>query len=78
MISIRFLSSLIEFCAAIFMYHYNDIEIAIRINAILGLIGPFILVIVTFLGLIELSHELNFKKLILICMGVLLILWGTK
>ena len=78
MISMRLLSSFIEFSAAFLMYHLNDIESAIRINAVLGLVGPIILVIVTFLGLIELSHELDFKKMILICLGVLLILWGTS
>jgi len=78
MISMRLLSSFIEFSAALLMLYLKNIESAIRINAALGLVGPFILIIVTFLGLIEISDQLNFKNLILICLGVLLILLGTR
>ena len=78
MISMRLLSSFIEFSAALLMLYLKNIESAIRINAVLGLVGPFILIIVTFLGLIEISDQLNFKNLILICLGVLLILLGTR
>ena len=78
MISIRLLSSFIEFSAAMLMLYLKSVESAIRINAILGLIGPLILIIVTFLGLVEISHQLNFKKLLLICLGVLFILLGTR
>ena len=78
MISIRLLSSFIELSAAILMFYLNNVESAIRINAVLGLIGPIILIVVTFLGLIEISHDLSFKKLLLICLGVILILLGTR
>ncbi len=77
MISMRIISSLIELSAAFLMYHFNRIDTAIRINAILGLIGPLILIIVTFLGLLGISHQINIKNFLLIVTGVILILLGT-
>lgn len=78
MILIRILSSFIELSAAFLMFHFKNVETAIRINAILGLIGPIILIIVTFLGLIELRSELSMKNIILIGLGVSLIILGTR
>ena len=77
MISIRIMSAIIELTAALLMYHFGHIKTAIRINAILGIIGPIILILVTFLGLIEISHNISFKKTILIALGVLLIILGS-
>lgn len=77
MITLRILSGLIELTAACLMYYFNKVETAIRINAVLGIVGPVILIIVTFLGLIEISHQLTLKKLFLIFLGVCLIFAGT-
>ncbi len=78
MIMIRILSSLIEFSAAILMYFFNDVRAAIRINAILGIIGPIILIIVTFLGLVGIREQVNIKNLLLIFTGICFILLGTS
>ncbi|MDI3548041.1 MAG: hypothetical protein PWR10_1693 [Halanaerobiales bacterium] len=78
MIFIRVISSLIELSAAYLMYYFKSIETAIRINAILGLIGPMILILVTFIGLVGISSQLSLKNLILIALGVSLILLGTR
>lgn len=78
MIIIRMISSLIELTAAYLMYYFNSIETAIRINAILGLIGPLILMFVTFIGLIGVTDQLNLNKLLLISLGVILIFIGTR
>ncbi|MFW6278861.1 MAG: DUF2619 domain-containing protein [Bacillota bacterium] len=77
MIIIRIISSIIELTAAFLMYFFDNIETAIRINAILGIVGPVILILVTFLGLIEISHQLSIKKMILIFVGVSLIFLAT-
>lgn len=77
MISIRIISSIIEMCAAYLMFHFKSITTAIRINAILGLIGPVILMMVTFLGLIGISNQLSLVRIIIIGLGVCLILIGT-
>lgn len=78
MISIRILSSMIELTAAYFMHYFNNVKIAIRINAILGFIGPLILITVTFLGLANISYRLPLWKIIMTATGVILILFGTK
>ncbi len=77
MVFMRILSGLIELSSALLMYHYNDVRIAIRINAILGLVGPIILIIVTTLGLIEIREQINYSNLLLIFIGVFLILIAT-
>lgn len=78
MIFIRLLSSMIELGAACLMYYFRSIDTAIRINAFLGLLGPIILILVTFIGLVGISSEINIKNLILIATGVILILIGTR
>ncbi len=78
MIIIRIFSSLIELTAAYFMFYFKSVETAIRINALLGLIGPIILMVVTFIGLIGISSQLNLKNIVLITMGVFLIFLGTR
>ncbi|MFP4660828.1 MAG: DUF2619 domain-containing protein [Halanaerobiales bacterium] len=78
MILLRVLSSMIEMGAACLMFYFKNIETAIRINALLGLFGPLILILVTFIGLVGISTELNIKNLLLIATGVILILIGTR
>ncbi|MFW6022080.1 MAG: YqhV family protein [Halanaerobiaceae bacterium] len=78
MIFIRILSSLIELSAAFLMYHFKSIDTAIRINAVLGFVGPIILILVTFIGLVGISSTIDFKNLLLIAAGVTLILLGTR
>lgn len=78
MIIIRLFSSALEFTAAMLMYYLGSLERAIQINALLGLCGPVILMTVTFLGVAGLRTELDLKKIIFICAGVGLILYGTR
>jgi len=77
MVFMRILSGLIELSAALLMHYFNNVSTAIRINAILGLIGPIILIIVTSLGLIEIREQINYFNLLLIFIGVSLILIAT-
>jgi hypothetical protein len=76
MAGLRFLSASIEFTAAILMLVFNDVKKAIAINAILAVVGPIILVLTMTVGLISLTDELSFSKLLLIGAGVCLILFG--
>ncbi len=78
MICLRLTSSFIELIAAYLMFYFRSIETAIRINAILGLVGPVVLVLVTFIGLIGISNQLNINNILLIALGILLILFGTR
>ncbi|NLJ83919.1 MAG: YqhV family protein [Halanaerobiaceae bacterium] len=78
MIFLRLLSSLMEMGAAFLMYYFKNVATAIKINAILGLVGPLILLLVTFVGLVEIRDRLELKNLLLIAAGVILILIGTR
>lgn len=74
---VRFISSLIELTAAILFLKFQDIKIALRINAFLGLVGPLIFLVVSFLGIFNLIDRLPLKKLIFIFLGIIFILIGT-
>jgi hypothetical protein len=78
MAMIRFLSASVEITAAILMLRYNRVETALRINGVLGLVGPAILLVVTTLGVVGLSARLSAAKIALIFMGVYLILFGSR
>ena len=78
MVLLRIISSLIELSAAGLMYYFKSIETAIRINALLGLVGPLILILVSFLGLVGICNQLSLKNIILIGTGVILIILGTR
>ncbi len=74
---VRFISASIEFTAAMLILRLGRVEPALRVNAVLGLIGPTILVLVTGLGIVGLAGKVSPGKLSLIFFGVLLILAGT-
>ncbi|MCL0052200.1 YqhV family protein [Peptococcaceae bacterium] len=73
----RFLSSMIELSAALLMLKFNRVETALQINALLALIGPIILFIVTFLGIIGVSRKLSLVNMLYILAGVVLIFIGV-
>lgn len=70
---IRLLSGLIEISAASLMVYFNKIETAFKINAVLAIVGPLVLITVTSLGLIGLADKINIKQLVMIFCGVALI-----
>lgn len=76
--AVRILSGSIEIIAALLMFHFKTVEAAFKINAILALVGPTALIVVTSLGLIGLADQLPITKFLLIFMGVFLIFFGLK
>jgi putative exporter of polyketide antibiotics len=70
MVALRLLSGSIEIIAAYFMFRYNQIEKALLINSGLALVGPFILITTTTVGLVGIADRLSFGKLAWIFMGV--------
>lgn len=76
MAGLRFLSAFIELTAAVLMLLSNDVRKAIAINASLAVVGPIIMITTMAIGLVHLSGELSFSKLLFIAMGVGLILFG--
>lgn len=78
MAAMRFLSSFIEFTAALLMLKYNKVETAFKINAALAVVGPTVLLIVTSLGLVGLAGKIPISKMVYIVAGVALIFIGVS
>lgn len=76
MAGLRFFSSLIEMTAAYLMLKFNRVDTALKINAILALIGPTIMMIVTALGLWGLAGKMAPHKFFIVLAGVVLIFYG--
>lgn len=74
----RLLAGSIEITAALLMLKFARVDTAMKINAVLGLIGPTVLIIVNFLGLIGLANQIPLQKILLVATGVLLIFLGTR
>lgn len=75
---LRLIAGTIEISGALLMLKFQRVETAIQINAILGLIGPSIFILVSAVGIIGLAGRLPFSKLALIVAGVLLILMAAR
>ncbi|MBM6617327.1 YqhV family protein [Bacillus suaedaesalsae] len=76
MAGLRFLSAFIELTAAITMLLLNDVKKAVAVNAALAMIGPLIFIATMTIGLLSITDELSFSKLIFIGIGVGFILIG--
>ncbi len=75
---LRLLAGTLEISAGLLMVKLGRVESALKINAVLGLIGPVILALVSGVGLLRLSTQLPWPRLTLVALGVLLIFWGTN
>jgi hypothetical protein len=77
MAALRLISSMIELFAAILFLKFNDVALALRINSMLGLVGPFIFLGVSLLGITAIASGISLQKLMLIVLGVVMVLLGT-
>lgn len=78
MAALRFLSGIIEICAALLILYYNKPETALRINGILAIVGPALLLLGIITGAAGLSGRLPLARLLMIYLGALLIFFGTR
>jgi len=78
MAALRFISALIECAAAVYILHRFQVKEALRVNALLGLVGPLILIFVTLVGVVGIADKLSFGRLGLILLAVLLIFAATR
>ncbi|MEG6522171.1 YqhV family protein [Desulfotomaculum sp. 1211_IL3151] len=78
MAMLRCLSASIEMTAAMLMLKYGRVETALKINAVLALVGPSVMIIVTTLGLAGLAGKISLSKLGIIFSGVALIFYGIS
>ena len=73
---LRIISGLVEISAASLMLYFNKVETAFKINALLAVVGPIIMISVTSLGLVGLAGKMPLSKLAFIISGVMLIFIG--
>ena len=78
MAGLRLLSGAIEFTAAILMLKFGRVETALKINALLAMVGPMILLTVTGLGLAGLAGRISPAGMLLVLSGVALIFLGIN
>lgn len=78
MASLRVLSGSIEILAAILMIKFNEVEKALIVNSGLALVGPFILLLTTTIGLLGMAERLNVMKMLWILAGVTCIFIGIR
>lgn len=74
----RILSGAVELTAAILMLRFNQVETALRINGLLGLVGPAVLVLVSIIGLAGLASDISPTRTMMIVLGIFLIYLGTR
>lgn len=78
MAMLRVISSIIEFTAAMLFLKFDSVEKALKINAVLALIGPTIMTAVTALGLVGISGKVSLSRFLIIFVGVVLIFYGVS
>lgn len=78
MSGIRILSSIIEFSGALLMLYFGTASKALQVNGTLALVGPFVLITVTMLGLTGVAGEVHPWRMILVVIGVGCILLGAR
>lgn len=74
----RVLSACAEVTAALLLLRMSDPRAMLRLNSLLGLVGPFIFIAVSALGLTASLGKIQPGRLLLVALGVALVLWGTK
>lgn len=77
MAALRLLSACTEMTAAFLMLHYGRVQVAMSINAALGLFGPILFALVSTLGFIGLAGEVSWSKMAIVFSGVLLVVYGA-
>ncbi|NLK00198.1 MAG: YqhV family protein [Clostridia bacterium] len=75
---IRCISGLTEFSAALLMLKLDRVEHAMKINALLALVGPVVLISTTTIGLAGLAGKVSPVKMAIIGAGVTLIFIGVN
>lgn len=78
MATIRAVYGVVNFTAAYLIYTYGTPEAGLRINAVIGSIGPIFFTAVAFIGVIGAASTIQTHKIIMIVLGVALIMLGTR
>lgn len=77
MVYLRFLLAIISLVAVYFMLKYPTVEAGLRINAVLSLTNPTILMLINLVGISGLAGKVSLIKLGYIIIGAVFIMLGT-
>lgn len=75
---LRMISGSLELLAALLILKVNQVEKALLINSGLAIVGPFVLITTTMIGLLGISERLSFAKIAWILLGISCILIGVR
>ncbi|NLY73788.1 MAG: DUF2619 domain-containing protein [Firmicutes bacterium] len=78
MAAIRVISGVLEIAAAFIFLRVGRVDSALRLNAMLGLVGPLVFIAVSALGIAAVAVRLPWYKIVMIVLGICLVLGGTK
>ncbi|MDI3299669.1 MAG: YqhV family protein [Bacillota bacterium] len=78
MVLVRFISACIELTGATLMARFNRVDAALRVNALLGMAGPLVLLTATAIGVAGIAGEMPLWRIGVIFLGVALILLGVR
>lgn len=70
MVVLRLISGSLELLAALIMFRLNSVEKALLVNSMLAMLGPFVLILTTALGLAGIADKLSYSKLLWIIAGL--------
>jgi hypothetical protein len=75
---VRTMSGAAEILAAAYILRKGSLRTALRVNAVLGLVGPTALVLASAIAAAGLRGELGTARLLLVFVGVTLIILATR
>lgn len=75
---VRGLSALVEVMAALLLLRMTDIRAMIRLNSMLGLVGPLVFITVSAFGIAASLGRIQPGRLGLVVLGVVLVVLGTR
>lgn len=75
---LRLISGSIEVLSALLIIYFNNVETALKINALLAIVGPTVLIVVTSLGILGIAGKVSLLKMLTILSGVLLVFIGVN
>ena len=75
---VRILSACIEVSAALILLRMADPKAMLRLNSVLGLVGPVVFIAVSALGLAASLGRLQPGRVLIVLAGIALVVWGTR
>lgn len=78
MASLRFLSGAAEMTGGFLMLYFGTVPRALQVNGALALVGPFVLIAVTSIGVAGLSGDISIRRIAMLIVGVAFILYASK